>query len=141
MSVHLPSLDVLESNDDERLGEELQLARLRSQVAVVRTIADEVEHLARPRDANGLKAQLAEEMARLGCRLLETAASLTEPARSEGSGIFARQPAFPVADSRPAAPRTTKESSVPTTKKTMQVAGPGAEFALVEKPIPEPWTS
>jgi hypothetical protein len=98
MSAHLPSLDALESNDDDRLRAELQLADLRSQVAVVRTIADEVEHLARPRDADGLKAQLVEEMGRLGCHLLKTLASLTEPARSEQSGIFARQPLSAAAD-------------------------------------------
>jgi hypothetical protein len=52
MLAHIPSLAALESEDDDRLGAELQLARLRSQVAVVRTIADEVEHLARPRGAS-----------------------------------------------------------------------------------------
>ena len=94
MLAHMPSLSALQSNDDDRLGAELQLARLRSQVAVVRTIADEVEHLTRPRDADGVRAQLVEEMARLGCRLLEAAASLTEPPRSEDSGVFARPPSF-----------------------------------------------
>ena len=92
MLAHMPSLAALESADDDRLGVELQLARLRSQVAVVRTIADEVEHLMRPRDADGVRAQLVEEMARLGCRLLEAAASLTEPPRSGDSGVFARGP-------------------------------------------------
>jgi hypothetical protein len=98
MSAHLPSLDALESNDDERLRAELQLARLRSQVAVVRTIADEVEVLARPRDADGLRAQLVDEMSRLGCRLFESLASLAEPASSEESGIFARQTFLAAAD-------------------------------------------
>ncbi len=98
MSAHLPSLDTLESNDDDRLRAELQLDRLRSQVAVVRTIADEVEHLARPRDADGLKAQLVEEMARLGRHLLEALASLTEPPHSEDSGIFTRRPSVAAAD-------------------------------------------
>lgn len=57
MLSHLPSLAALES-DDDRLGAELRLARLRSQVAVVRTVADEVEHLAQRGDADGLRAQL-----------------------------------------------------------------------------------
>ena len=67
MSAHLPSLDALESHDDDRLRAELRLARLRSQVAVVRTIADEVEVLARAHDTDGLRAELIEEMSRLGC--------------------------------------------------------------------------
>ncbi len=94
MLAHMPSLATLESDDDDRLGAELQLAHLRSQVAVVRTVCDEVEHLAQPRDADSLRAQLVEEMARLGCRLLEAAASLTERPRSEDSGVFARRPSL-----------------------------------------------
>ncbi len=94
MLAHMPSLAALESDDDDRLGAELELARLRSQVAVIRTIADEIEHLGRPRDADGLRAQLGEERARLGCRLLAVAASPTEPPRSEDSGVFARRPSL-----------------------------------------------
>lgn len=90
MSAHLPSLDALESHDDDRLRAELRLARLRSQVAVVRTIADEVEVLARPHDADGLRAELIEEMSRLGCLLLEALASLSE-STCPNSGIFVRQ--------------------------------------------------
>jgi hypothetical protein len=90
----MPSLAALESDDDDRLGAELQLARLGPQVAVVRTIADEIEHLARPSDAEGLREQLREEMARLGCRLLAVAASLSGPPRPEDSGVFARRPSL-----------------------------------------------
>jgi|HubBroStandDraft_5_1064220.scaffolds.fasta_scaffold70307_2 hypothetical protein len=98
MSAHLPSLDALESNDDDRLSAELQLARLRSQAAVVRTITDEVDHLARMRDGDGLRGQLVEEMARLACRLLETSASLAGAGHSEGSGVFARPRSVVAAD-------------------------------------------
>ena len=94
MLAHMPSLAALESDDDDRLGAELELARLRSQLAVVRTVCDEVEHLTRPRDADGPRTQLVEEMARLGCRLLDAAASLTESPPSEDSGVFARRPSL-----------------------------------------------
>jgi len=89
MPALVPSLDALESNDDGLLAAELRFARLRSQAAVVRTIAEHVEQLAHPRDAEGLGAQLVEEMGRLGCRLLEAAAALTESPRPPDSGIFA----------------------------------------------------
>src|ERR1019366_3634079 len=45
MPSHMPSMDALESHDDGQLNAELRLARLRSQVAVVRTTADHVERL------------------------------------------------------------------------------------------------
>jgi hypothetical protein len=72
----LPSLATLESNDDLRLAVELELATLRAQVAVVRTLADQVEDLARPGFTDGLRDQLVEETARLGCRLVDAAAAL-----------------------------------------------------------------
>lgn len=79
MSTHLPSITALESNDDDRIAAELRLARLRSQVAVVRTVADHVEHFSRAADADGLGKQLVEEMTRLGLRVLEAASGLTAP--------------------------------------------------------------
>jgi hypothetical protein len=94
MPAHMPSMDALDSHDDGLLNAELRLARLRSQVAVVRTIADHVERLARPPEADGLKGQLVEEMARLGCCLVEAAAALVERSRPEESGVFARQASF-----------------------------------------------
>jgi hypothetical protein len=53
-----------------------QLVRLREQVAVVRAIADHVDAFARPGDVDELGDQVIEEAARLGCRLLETAATM-----------------------------------------------------------------
>jgi len=90
MLAHIPSLAALESNDDLRLAAELRLARVRSQVAVVRAIADQVEYLSRAGEAAALGDQLIEEMARLGCRLVETAGSLAGSPRCEESGVFAR---------------------------------------------------
>src|SRR5271154_2269518 len=67
----LPRVTTLESSDDSRLAMELRLARLRTQVAVVRALADEVELLVSPNveatlDSNperGLGEQLVEETA------------------------------------------------------------------------------
>jgi hypothetical protein len=77
MSTHLPSVTALESNDDDRIAAELRLARLRSQLAVVRTVADHVEQFSGAADADGLGQQLVEEIARLAARVLEAASGLT----------------------------------------------------------------
>jgi hypothetical protein len=90
MLANIPSLAALESGDQDRVVAELRLARLRSQVAVVRALADHVEYLARSGDVDGLGHQVIEEMARLGCRLLEVAGTVTGSPRPEDSGIFAR---------------------------------------------------
>ena len=89
----LPSLATLESSDDGQLTAELRLARLRAQAALVRTLTDHIEHLVRPREADGLSWQIIEEMARLGCRLLEAAAWMKRSTRSEDSGVFIRRSA------------------------------------------------
>ncbi len=88
MFAHIPSLATLESNDDGLLAAELQLACVREYVAVVRALADQVDDLARPGDADGLSEQLIEEAARLGCRLLEAAAAMTRMPHVEQSGVF-----------------------------------------------------
>jgi hypothetical protein len=92
----LHSVTTLESNDDGQLAAELRLARLRTQVAVVRTLADQIELLVRPRHVSGLGDQLIEEMARLGCQVLEAAAELTRSPAPEDSGVFNRRPAVHV---------------------------------------------
>jgi len=86
----LPSVVTLESNDDRQLSAELRLARVRTQVAVVRTLADEIELLVRRRLVDGLSEQLVEEMARLGCQLVETAAELTRVPAAEDTGVHRR---------------------------------------------------
>jgi hypothetical protein len=87
----LPGVKALESNDDHQHSAEVRLARLRTEVAVVRTLADQIELLVRPRHAEGVRDQLVEELARLGCLLFETAAELTNPPTAEDSGIFPRR--------------------------------------------------
>jgi hypothetical protein len=83
---HIPSLAVLEPGDDDLVNAELWFARLREQVAVVRTLADHIEQLARPGNAGSLSDQLIEEMARLGCRLFEAAASMAQAPLHQRAG-------------------------------------------------------
>ena len=68
----------------------VRLDAVRSQVAVVRARADQVEQLSREGQAEALCAQLVEELARLGCRLLEEAGSLTSSVGPEDSGVYSR---------------------------------------------------
>jgi hypothetical protein len=74
---NLPTVTTLESDDDDQLAAELRLARLRTEVAVVRTLADQVEVFVSSRHAARLSEQLTEEMAKLGCLLFEAAAGRT----------------------------------------------------------------
>jgi hypothetical protein len=90
MLAHIPSLATLESNDDGQLAAELELAQLRAQVAIVRTLADHIEYFARPGDTGSLSEQLIEEMARLARRLLCATTSMTTVVNAEHSGIFPR---------------------------------------------------
>ena len=55
----------------------MRVVRLKTQVAVVRTLTDQIELLASPRHEDGLREQFVEEMTRLGCELVEEAAELT----------------------------------------------------------------
>jgi hypothetical protein len=69
-----PVVDCSAANDN---GQGMhRLARLRAQAAVVRTLAEHVDHCTSSRKAHWLTEQLIEEMARLGCRILEVAASM-----------------------------------------------------------------
>jgi|HubBroStandDraft_1064217.scaffolds.fasta_scaffold00666_12 hypothetical protein len=94
MPAHIPSLSALESSDDGSLAAELRLARVRSQVAIVRALADHAETLSRAADAEWVGGQIIEEMARLGCRLLEASQAFVEAPRVEDSGVFARCPSW-----------------------------------------------
>jgi hypothetical protein len=87
----LPSVRALEGEDDRLLREELRCLAVREQAAAVRDLIDRVEGLA-PRGVHGsLRAQLVEELASLGCRMLEVAACVSESVdpNAEGSGLHA----------------------------------------------------
>ena len=90
MTPHVRPVTLADSGDGPSPAE-AHLGRLRSQVAVVRALADAAECLARP-GAEGVGEQLIEEMARLGCRLLESAGALAGEPRPEDSAVFARRP-------------------------------------------------
>jgi hypothetical protein len=77
----LATLAIPPSKDDGRLAVEAQLKRVRTQVAAVRAVADHAEQLAQAAAVDRLTEQLVEEMARLGCRLLEAAVSLADATR------------------------------------------------------------
>jgi hypothetical protein len=94
----LPSIDAVQSNNDARPTAGLRIAELRVQLALVRTLADHIDHLVRPRDIKAAREQLFEEMARLGCRLFETAAALAG-LYPEDMGVFPDEsPAPPLAE-------------------------------------------
>jgi hypothetical protein len=76
---HLPSLRALRAGDERLLAEPLCVVATRQQIAVVRTLADELERcLGRGGAALAVQGQLVEELARLGCRSIETAAAMAE---------------------------------------------------------------
>jgi hypothetical protein len=76
---HLPSLRALRASDDRMLAEELRLGATRQQVAVIRALADEFERcLLRSGAVQTLREQLVHELARLGCRSLETATAMAK---------------------------------------------------------------
>ncbi len=78
MRVILPSLCALHTRDGERLRDALDLLVVRQQVAVVRAFADELERMAARGSSETLRPQLVEELARLGCRILEAAATMSD---------------------------------------------------------------
>jgi hypothetical protein len=73
MTAHILSVAALESSPDGPLAANPRLVNVRSQVAVVRALADQVEQLSRVADVDGLGPPIVEEMARLGDRLLDAA--------------------------------------------------------------------
>jgi hypothetical protein len=87
----LPSVTTLESNDENQLTVELRVARLRAQVAIVRTLADQIDLLVSPQHVDGLSDQLIEEMARLRGQLFEAAAEVTKSSPPKDTEVFTRR--------------------------------------------------
>jgi hypothetical protein len=73
---HLPSIEALVADDCQLLTAELGMLAARQQLAVVRAIADELEACLHSVGEDQLRAQLAEELARLAVRTLRTAGAL-----------------------------------------------------------------
>ena len=89
--VHVPSLEALASQEQDRLAAGLRLASLRSRRQEVQRLTELVARLVRAGDPDGVGEQLVEEMAWLGCHLLEAAATLCGQ-RADDSGVFVRAP-------------------------------------------------
>jgi hypothetical protein len=86
----LPPVTTLESHDGRPPADE-RLARVRAEVAIVRTLVDHIERLTDPGQADALSQQLIEEMGRLGGLWFETAGELTKTPPAEGAiGSVAR---------------------------------------------------
>ena len=67
-----------------RVNEIRALASVRGQAAFVRSLLDEVERLVPSGGPCPMSTQLAEELARLGCRILEVASALSAAGESPG---------------------------------------------------------
>lgn len=81
---HLPSVEALTDDDDELMITELKVREVREHVAIARSLLDAVDgHAAvsEPEQASPAEqAELAaEELARLGCKIVELASALSRP--------------------------------------------------------------
>lgn len=83
---HLPSIEALSAEDDRVWIAELRLSEVRDQVAVARSVLDELDRLSpvselhpssESRHARKATALAAHEIARLGCKLVELASVLS----------------------------------------------------------------
>lgn len=83
---HLPSVEALVADDDDRVIAELRLLEAREHVAHAKELLDRAERLVPPRahDADGVGApspdpaeHVVEELARLGCKMVEIASALS----------------------------------------------------------------
>lgn len=82
---HLPSIQALMDSDDDLLDAELKVRELREQLAIARSLLDAVDGLvpvSEPEQPSvGEQAELAvEELARLGCKIVELASHLSRAA-------------------------------------------------------------
>jgi hypothetical protein len=96
MLSHIPSLATLDANDDELFAAELRFGRFRSQVAVLRRLADEVEQLGPPREFDTSGQELMEEITQLGCRFLQATRPSAWSPRPEDSSVAPASPSMSV---------------------------------------------
>jgi hypothetical protein len=79
---YLPSIEALTDNDDERLIVELKVRELREHLEVARSLLDAVDELSGSEQASSpVQDEAAEELARLGCKIVELAGAIS---RSRG---------------------------------------------------------
>jgi hypothetical protein len=70
---YLPSVEALTDNDDERLICELKAREVREHVEMARSLLDAVDELSAADPAD----HAAEELARLGCKIVELAGAIS----------------------------------------------------------------
>ena len=79
---YLPSVEALTDDDDDRLITELKVHEVREHVAVARSLLDAVEEMSASGQASSpVQDEAAEELARLGCKIVELAGAIS---RSRG---------------------------------------------------------
>jgi len=71
---HLPSVEALTSTDDDTWIAELRVSEVMSQIEEARSMLDAIE------DVEPESSELAERLARLGCRFVEIAGALSRNA-------------------------------------------------------------
>lgn len=76
---HLPSIEALTDSDDERLNAELKARDVREHIAMARSLLDAVDEV--PLNEDDPAERAAEELARLGCKIVELATAIS---RSRG---------------------------------------------------------
>ena len=79
---YLPSIEALTDDDDDRLITELKVSEVREHVAAARSLLDAVDALSATEQASAVvQDEAAEELARLGCKIVELAGAIS---RSRG---------------------------------------------------------
>ena len=79
---YLPSIEALTGDDDDRLIAELKAREVREHVAIARSLLDAVDQLSANEQASAdVQEDAAEELARLGCKIVELAGAIS---RSRG---------------------------------------------------------
>lgn len=86
---HLPSIEALIDGDDDRLDVELKVRAVREHLAIARSLLDAVDDplpASEPGWATPGRAFAIEELARLGCEIVELASRLSK-ARPPDSSV------------------------------------------------------
>lgn len=79
---YLPTIEALTDDDDDRLVAELKARDVREHVAIARSLLDAVDELPLNEQTSAdVREEAAEELARLGCKIVELAGAIS---RSRG---------------------------------------------------------
>jgi hypothetical protein len=75
---YLPSIEALTDDDDDRLIAELKARDVREHVEIARSLLDAVDQLsANEQTSADVQDDAAEELARLGCKIVELAGAIS----------------------------------------------------------------